>query len=130
MSPPQSVCINEGENARFTAHVVANPSPIVTWYVNGQPVPSYGIMQAQQPESEEIRYISRFDGLIYYLDMQKCKPEDSGEIYIVAQRSDISPELVNIEPNAVVSASAKLEVIPVIDLRAQLKPIPSKLGTK
>uniref|UniRef100_A0A095A5L1 Muscle M-line assembly protein unc-89 n=1 Tax=Schistosoma haematobium TaxID=6185 RepID=A0A095A5L1_SCHHA len=124
MSPPQSVCINEGENARFTAHVVANPSPIVTWYVNGQPVPSYGIMQAQQPESEEIRYISRFDGLIYYLDMQKCKPEDAGEIYIVAQRSDISPELVNIEPNAVVSASAKLEVIPVIDLRAQLKPIP------
>ncbi|CAH8612085.1 unnamed protein product [Schistosoma intercalatum] len=124
MSPPQSVCINEGENARFTAHVVANPSPIVTWYVNGQPVPSYGIMQAQQPESEEIRYISRFDGLIYYLDMQKCKPEDAGEIYIVAQRSDISPELVNIEPNAVVSASAKLEVIPVIDFRAQLKPIP------
>uniref|UniRef100_A0A5K4FFR8 Nesprin-1 n=1 Tax=Schistosoma mansoni TaxID=6183 RepID=A0A5K4FFR8_SCHMA len=124
MSPPQSVCINEGENARFTAHIVANPSPIVTWYVNGQPVPSYGVIQAQQPESEEIRYISRFDGLIYYLDMQKCRPEDAGEIVVVAQRSDISPELVNIEPNAVVSASAKLEVIPVIDLRAQLKPIP------
>ncbi|CAH8561518.1 unnamed protein product [Schistosoma turkestanicum] len=123
MSPPQSICINEGENARFTAHIVANPPPLVTWYVNGQPVPPYGVVQSQQPDNEEIRYFSRFDGLIYYLDMQKCKPNDAGEIVIVAQRSDISTQAVNVEPNAVVSASAKLEVIQAVDLRAQLKPI-------
>ncbi|TNN05360.1 Muscle M-line assembly protein [Schistosoma japonicum] len=127
MTPPQSICLNQGENARFTAHIVANPPPIVTWYINGQAVPSYGVKQAQQqqqPESEEIRYFSRFDGLIYYLDIQKCQPEDEGEIHVVAQRSDISSNSVNIEPNAVVNASAELKVIPAVDLRAQLKPVP------
>ncbi|CAH8869263.1 unnamed protein product, partial [Trichobilharzia szidati] len=123
MSPPQSVRVNEGENARFTAHIVANPPPVVSWYIKGQPVPTVGTIQ-QQPEGEEIRHLSRFDGLIYYLDMQKCLPEDAGEIYVVAQRSDISPEAVANEPNAVVSASANLEVVPAVDLRAQLKPIP------
>ncbi|VEL06681.1 unnamed protein product [Protopolystoma xenopodis] len=125
--PPQSARINENESVRFTCHVLAKPPANVTWYINGQPVPNVGelVSPSEKEESEQsIRpHQARFDGLMHHLEMRKCRPDESGQILVIARRSDMPREIVDSSPENSTSATVTLEVVPVQDLRAQLRPV-------
>ncbi|EUB61841.1 Muscle M-line assembly protein unc-89 [Echinococcus granulosus] len=117
---PKSLDVVEGNSARFSTMVVGTPRPLVCWYINGV------LVQPTVPleiSSEEPRESSHFDGLLHHLELRNCRPEDSGVVTVEALRADVSEGAARTEPNAVVTASANLRVLPAPGKIPLLRPV-------
>ena len=91
------------------------PQPIVRWYINDI------LVQPTLPNEESLekpRESLYFDGLLHHLE--------SGIVTVEALRADIPEEVARIEPNAVVTASANLKVLPAPGKIPPLRPVQSK----
>ncbi|KAL5965329.1 Muscle M-line assembly protein unc-89, partial [Taenia solium] len=107
--PPKSLDAVEGNSARFSTMIVGTPRPLVCWYINGVLVQPTVPLEGGPKDSRELTY---FDGLLHHLELRSCRPEDSGVVTVEALRADVSEDSARTEPNAVVTASANLRVLP------------------
>ncbi|VDL94282.1 unnamed protein product [Schistocephalus solidus] len=118
--PPMPVCLKEGEKAHFSTMITSNPPPVVEWYVNGQlVVPGQKLDTDGNPKES-----TSFDGLLHHLCIQNCHPDDAGQVTVEARRSDVPIEVSRNEPNALVTATTSLEVIPAPSKVPQLRSVP------
>ncbi|KAL7058038.1 hypothetical protein AAHC03_016379 [Spirometra sp. Aus1] len=118
--PPMPVSLKEGEKAHFSTMITSNPPPVVEWYVNGQlVVPGQKVDADGNPKES-----TSFDGLLHHLCIQNCRLEDAGQVTVEARRSDVPFEVARKEPNAIVTATAPLEVLPAPSKVPQLRSVP------
>lgn len=99
------------------------PQPIVRWYINDI------LVQPTLPNEESLekpRESLYFDGLLHHLELRQCRLDESGIVTVEALRADIPEEVARIEPNAVVTASANLKVLPAPGKIPPLRPVQSK----
>ncbi|VDN15737.1 unnamed protein product [Dibothriocephalus latus] len=117
---PMPVCLTEGEKAHFSTMITSNPPPVVDWYVNGQlVVPGQKVDTDGNPKET-----TSFDGLLHHLCIHNCRPEDAGQVTVEARRSDVPIEVSRTEPNALVTATTSLEVLPAPSKIPQLRSVP------
>ncbi|VDM30429.1 unnamed protein product, partial [Hydatigera taeniaeformis] len=118
--PPKSLDVVEGNTARFSTMIVGTPRPLVRWYINGVlALPTIPL----EGSTEEPRELSHFDGLLHHFELRDCRPEDSGVVTVEALRGDVSEDTAKTEPNAVVTASANLRVLPAPGKIPLLRPV-------
>lgn len=120
--PPKSLDVVEGNSARFSTMIVGTPRPLICWYINGVLVQPTVPLEGGPKEPRELTH---FDGLLHHLELRNCRPEDSGVVTVEALRADVSEDSARTEPNAVVTASANLRVLPAPGKIPPLRPVQS-----
>ena len=77
---PFSTSIPEGQSVTFFCKVIASPSPIITWFKDGQEL------------KQSVKYMKKYNGDDYALTINRVKMDDRGEYTVRAHNTFGSKE--------------------------------------